>query len=295
LLKIQQADPETGLLEASFESDGVVYSAGVAHKNSPRREMAPPGRAGLHRTVWAWIKKNIAVLAVVMTIFGGLIKHVEKDLSDAADKRITENLKEPLQRVNELSRDVAEIKGELEILDPMIRQLLGERIRKLASLPQEEFSANLSELTVALRISKQKQIQVEPEVVETIGKKLMQIPSAQPGVWPAVIQLATYRSFINAKQDPAYKPPKSAAFIIRPSTPIRVNGMTFDGFDQTLDYGMWENIIFRNCIIRYNGGPVTLRNVKFENCEFYLQTSGSSKELANRLWRSSAVTFSSVG
>jgi hypothetical protein len=47
-----------------------------------------------------------------------------------------------------------------------------------------------------------------------------------------------------------------------------VDGLLIVTPSQTLDGFVWENVVFVNARIRYMGGPVTLKNVRFVNCTF---------------------------
>jgi hypothetical protein len=49
-----------------------------------------------------------------------------------------------------------------------------------------------------------------------------------------------------------------------------IDGLVVVTPSQTLDGIVWENVVFVNARIRYLGGPVTLRNVRFVNCTFDL-------------------------
>jgi hypothetical protein len=50
--------------------------------------------------------------------------------------------------------------------------------------------------------------------------------------------------------------------------PVIIKGPILIGATQTLDYINWEDVTFVNTHIRYKGGPVRLRNVRFVNCTF---------------------------
>jgi hypothetical protein len=54
-----------------------------------------------------------------------------------------------------------------------------------------------------------------------------------------------------------------------------------------------RNIVFRGCKIIYNGGPVILENVAFENCSFDVQDNADTARFVARYVGSRAVTFSS--
>ena len=62
--------------------------------------------------------------------------------------------------------------------------------------------------------------------------------------------------------------------------PATVRGLILVGATQTLDYMTWEDVTFVNTHIKYLGGPVRLRNVRFVNCTFDFPTNNYGQQLA---------------
>jgi hypothetical protein len=58
-----------------------------------------------------------------------------------------------------------------------------------------------------------------------------------------------------------------------------VSGLVALTPSQTLDGIAWENVVFVNTRIRYLGGPVTLKNVRFVNCTFDIKSSAPGEDL----------------
>jgi hypothetical protein len=56
--------------------------------------------------------------------------------------------------------------------------------------------------------------------------------------------------------------------MIIPVGPQVFENLFFANGWQTLDRGVWINVVFINMHIKYQGGPVILRNVRFINCTF---------------------------
>jgi hypothetical protein len=52
-----------------------------------------------------------------------------------------------------------------------------------------------------------------------------------------------------------------------------------------------KNVVIRNAVIKYGGGPLALENVYFVGCTFEIQQSRRSSELAAKLLVMPNTTF----
>lgn len=92
--------------------------------------------------------------------------------------------------------------------------------------------------------------------------------------------------------------PEKAAIMERISRPITSGGnfefYIFDGMAGTitLDDQRMKNVIVRNSVIEYNGGPVILENVYFVHCIFRMRYTPNGSHLGNELLASASTTFS---
>jgi hypothetical protein len=57
----------------------------------------------------------------------------------------------------------------------------------------------------------------------------------------------------------------------------------FVGGWQTLDYLAWQDFTFINMHIRYNGGPLVIKNVRFVNCSFIIVPDGNGRIFAESI------------
>jgi len=64
---------------------------------------------------------------------------------------------------------------------------------------------------------------------------------------------------------------------------VRVENLTIAGAAQTLDGIRWHNVTFVGTHLRYEGGPLDLRNVHFVNCRFGVGSDGRGARLASAL------------
>ena len=82
--------------------------------------------------------------------------------------------------------------------------------------------------------------------------------------------------------------PETAEIILPPATRIfaddvRVQGLTFEGASQTLDGIHWKNVTFINTRLRYEGGQVSLNNVRFVRCTFGFSSDERGARLASAI------------
>ena len=82
--------------------------------------------------------------------------------------------------------------------------------------------------------------------------------------------------------------PESAEIILPPPTRIlvdnvRVEGLTFEGASQTLDGIHWKNVTFIGTRLRYEGGQLSLNNVRFVRCTFGFSTDERGARLASAI------------
>jgi hypothetical protein len=82
--------------------------------------------------------------------------------------------------------------------------------------------------------------------------------------------------------------PETSEVLLPPSTRnfsdnVRVEGLTIEGASQTLDGMRWRNVTFVGMRLRYEGGQVSMQNVKFIRCRFGFTTDELGAKLANAI------------
>jgi hypothetical protein len=74
-------------------------------------------------------------------------------------------------------------------------------------------------------------------------------------------------------------PPHSRLFV----DDVRVSDLTLEGASQTLDGIHWQNVTFVHSRIRYEGGEMELKNVRFVNCTFGIELGEKGVRLADAI------------
>lgn len=82
--------------------------------------------------------------------------------------------------------------------------------------------------------------------------------------------------------------PVTSEVLLPPSTRVmadgvRVDGLTITGAAQTLDGIRWKNVTFVGTRLRYEGGEVSLQNVRFTNCTFGFSADERGARLADAI------------
>jgi hypothetical protein len=82
--------------------------------------------------------------------------------------------------------------------------------------------------------------------------------------------------------------PETSEVLLPPATRkladgVRVEGLTIEGASQTLDGVRWRNVTFVGMRLRYEGGEISLQNVKFVRCRFGFTTDERGAKLADAI------------
>ena len=82
--------------------------------------------------------------------------------------------------------------------------------------------------------------------------------------------------------------PDTSEILLPPSTRVmadgvRVDGLTIAGAAQTLDGIRWKDVTFVGTRLRYEGGEVSMQNVRFTNCTFGFSTNDRGARLADAI------------
>ena len=237
-----------------------------------------------------------AVIAVVFTLVGFYVyQHV------------------PVMVKDYIRSETDPIRGELVPIRERLTKLetatdFLEKLKKITS-PQDSgyLKDNLVVLTNTLHDAREKEVLLDPKDVEGIGLSLIKVRQEYPDnaneAWNALGEVLNYRSYLNYKlyseaNFATIKPTSKKLAAVKLADPnptsiqYRFQGIVFEGATQPLDWIYWDHVIFRNCIIRYSGKPVILRNVAFENCKFEFVPETKAVDLSREVLASNIVNHS---
>jgi hypothetical protein len=97
-------------------------------------------------------------------------------------------------------------------------------------------------------------------------------PSSTAEYWTTIAAIINYQSSLDQKSGGVPDPSKVAQPCITQNfIHNRFSGVPFSACVVSLDTNVFENVTFRDSVIEYRGGPVSLTNVSFINCRFVLK------------------------
>jgi hypothetical protein len=262
----------------------------------------------------------VALVALVVSAVGLPIMliswiepHLQNDLKNDVKIEVGEQLKQPLQQINELAGDIREIKGKLEVLNPLIQQLIHKRISE---------SKNLSpaELKNLVQLAKRENVKLDSREIKVTADKLLAESKTNPDAWNATLALLDYKSFVNPSlpnapssqisgtvhTDYEFTVPYTGAspptFAVTGVVPEQ-NGARFqhighdtnEGRDSGNQFILGRNgtlqldgmelrhVILIGVAVVYHGGPVVLDDVYFFNCSFTVDRGLQGEAFAKAL------------
>jgi hypothetical protein len=91
--------------------------------------------------------------------------------------------------------------------------------------------------------------------------------------------------FVDATRMPGasevFLPPSSRDM----SDEVKVSGLTISGAAQTLDGIIWKDVTFVGTRVRYERGPVSLKNVRFKKCNFGFSVTEGGEKIVDAILR----------
>jgi hypothetical protein len=186
------------------------------------------------------------------------------------DRRIEIQINDRLQPINE---GIAKLREDMAYLRAKVEDATTRKIEYFSKLPSNDVQANLPEIIKTISYAREKQIMSPPESVIELRKKLAQVQPRNSPFWEAFSNVVSYQSQLAERMNIF---PNAETVRNNPCTAMKigfggkVSGVGFRGCSQKLDGVSWKNSTFEDMIIFYDGGPVSLNNVTFKNCIFYV-------------------------
>jgi len=234
----------------------------------------------------------LMTLGLVAAILGSLLmayfnsrRETDKNVTDALDK-LRDQATLHAGQLSKTNERLASLESKFELLLSTLLKNITKDIDPSKPTPTK---AKLETLSAFLVEAKNQDYVIDPKAVEQGGKSLLnyadlfESQQLAPSAWEAMTQFAVYRSFLNQKIDPVADQEYSRVPIeIQPGS--HVIDSSFEDADVTLDGAILENVMFKDSTIRYNGGPLNLKDVRFQNCTFqFARTSRSLRLVSDML------------
>jgi len=274
--------------------------------------------------VSGWQKAGpiMAACSFLLAGFVAYTVHSAGDMKTQVTLEVASQLKDPTAKIGTISSDIAEMKGKLEVLDPLIRGLATKHLSEAVSLNLKELLARLPELQATVLSAKQGGIKIQPDVIKQLGMKLVDVGGQNVSSWNAAMDFLAYRSFINLEFVPPpfwgtllpvtdytiySSPPTAGRMYNEGRAPIEraavyapfgmktnINKKEGDarlviiGGAVPLDGYEMRHITFRDAKITYSGGQTTMEDVLFINCTFDVIQQKSGQNFARSLLSSAS-------
>jgi hypothetical protein len=264
----------------------------------------------------------IAAIGLPVTILSFVEPHLQRDLSNDVKLEVASELKELQPQINEMSGNIKEIKGKLEVLDPLIQELITKHFTDAANLTPKELLARLPELKQIVSTAQQGGIKVQPSVIKQVGTKLVDVGAKNTSSWTVAMDFLAYRSLINVEFAPppfwsvlvpvkdytVYSaPPTAGPMYNEGRVPIekaavysplemktnvdKTEGdrrLVITGGVIPLDGYQMKHITFKDAKITYRGGKTIMEDVLFINCTFDIVQQAPGQSFARSLLSSAA-------
>jgi hypothetical protein len=158
--------------------------------------------------IWQWIVASWKVLlpvaafalAIISYFTAPWIKWEFDHRDDSRDKAIDGRITAALNVQGGIAATLAEVQKTtndtnitLKTLQPFIQALVQREMIKNASLSQPDFGRNLPEIANDLAVARNQNAKTQPQVIDSLSKKMLQIQPSVAGYWPAVVQLVDYK------------------------------------------------------------------------------------------------------
>jgi hypothetical protein len=162
------------------------------------------------------------------------------------------------------------INKQLSRFNEYVGTVVKKDLRDSADLPQSQFDHELPIVAIRLHSVIQQEVVPDSSTLQMIGEKLNEAPETE-AYWPAFGSLASARSFAGKSQDYIQK---ALSF---PDCPMPVGpgfvGANFAFGDCALILDKWSltNTHVHDLVVKYRGGHLFLKNVRFDNCLFILE------------------------
>lgn len=165
------------------------------------------------------------------------------------------------------------------------RNKTSDGLQKFASMKDSELRKNLPALTSAVKMAQEGKVQPSLNTVLSVQNRIGGLNLDSPESVQAAEAVINYTSHLREISN--LVPDVALARVARCRTPPGVFiDSTITGCTVDLDGQSFNNVAFENCIVRYRGGPVYLRNVTFTNCLYMISLPTTLSEPAKKMVRS---------
>jgi hypothetical protein len=271
--------------------------------NTANRPTIPALATPLPASTW-WQRygtiAQLVTMAIALCSGIGLpiyFRHVDytaKITDDHINQLIDQKLNPAVAAINaNTSSQITILDGKVQSLSEKVANLYGlkgkvvdleEKANRQLSLARLiDPTRTLANVRIEIQQAQSNGQALPPNTITDYRNAALEIPSTTFGYWETVAAIINYQSKINQWNGLAPDPVKVAKPCggLTTSPGSRDNTFRYESFFNcivSLDPGDdFENVVFRNSVIRYAGGAVKMINVRFENCSFQIDFPQNTK------------------
>jgi hypothetical protein len=225
---------------------------------------------------------------------------------------------------------ISDVEGSIKELNVFLPGLTREQWKRDSSIAPQKLQKSIPEIKALVAVSRRLNASVPASDVATVGKRLLPLAKSEPEVWGITLDLASYRSSLNADERtdsefspfhemtryaiPRYHTEQPPEFMqpnlgvpIAESVRLEHIGETLNKDVNTappflvatggvvgLDGMYMRHIIWKSVTVHYTGGPLILEDVVFIGCTFVFDNAENARRLAGDILSSERVKFTDL-
>jgi hypothetical protein len=212
-----------------------------------------------------WLRKWASVLGLIPIFCTYIYWQFFFDFKTIVDKVVTDNTTVVAlnTKINGstgelgISDRLAKMEGSLDQLSKDFHTVFEGELRHVSELPQTDFDAEIPKIPAMVRLASTNGYSLDPSIATALGRKML----------ATTFNTATHWNVAGVLIDAASRD----ATTLQGAAEIGGYNAhsTFEGGIFKLDAGStFDHVLFKNAVIRYDGGPISLKEVAFQNCRF---------------------------
>lgn len=244
---------------------------GGSKPGKPVPAPAPVQPPGWWQRYGTMVAAGLAALAIIVTLGFRYLDWSNSSLDDRIDKRIDGKLGPINQKLSDLAAAVEYIKGQVG--DVARLQTQTEKLKAVIRLqsPERTMRAIRTEIATAQDNGER----VPASDIADFKAALQEISPAAPDYLTTLATVVNYQSYVNQRAGLAPNPRAVSRQCFGEYKSLKMKDTVLDGCILTLAGTTdLDSIVFANSVIRYEGEPISLHNVRFINCNFIIDVKG---------------------
>ncbi len=268
-----------------------------------------------HRTIgWAIALAYASIFGIVLNWLVNdklpeKLNSAKSELNVNIDNQKNELLRASTSQFSTISQQLAVMGATIELLKPEIQKRLGQALQDRATGNGAQLRLNLQTADELAKQALASSVKTDPRQVGQAGASFIGVASSAKDetdkqlAWQAVSSIVNYRSFLFAEAarysrflsfPPCFATSSTQHGTIGPladgrfvpfniSSGAKISQCVAD-LDETKEA---VDVVFEDCLIKYSGGPLNIKNTTFKNCIFLFSVtqppSARGKELSQTL------------